>query len=148
MGQVASAIASPMRKVFQDNMDKQMDFQSQSMQLGMERQLVMQNEMRERQMSMQLARAREIFKYYSVFYCCVVTAGVIGAIKKKNPTPLIPIVPLGFVCTFQYDAAYGNLMERVKEEAERILIEERSRLDVPNGMPTFQSVEAKRLSSK
>merc|ERR1719322_1300451 len=44
-------------------------------------------------MSMQIARQREIFKYYSTFYSLVVAGGLLGAIKKK-PAALIPSLPL------------------------------------------------------
>lgn len=97
-------------------------------------------------MSMQLARAREIFKYYGTFYSLVVTGGILGSIKKKSPLPLIPSVPLGFVCAFQYDAAYGTLMARVRAEAEQILGEEHDRLSLPIGMPTYDSIELMRMT--
>ena len=148
MGQVASIVSSGMKKTMEENMEKQMAFQMQAFQLQMERQLVMQNEMRERMMSMQIARAREIVKYYGTFYSIVLTGGLIGAIKTKSPKPLIPAVPLGFVLTFQLDSAYGDLMFRARDEAERIMKEETERLKLPNNMPTFSSIETKRLSNK
>ena len=148
MGQVASVISSGMKQTMDENMARQMEFQMQAFQTTMERQLIMQNEMRERQMSMQIARAREVVKYFGCFYCIMVTGGLIGAIKTKNPRLLIPAVPLSFVLTFQLDSAYGDLMLRARAEAENILIDERNRLQVPNGMPTFDSIEAKRLGSK
>jgi len=109
--------------------------------------LNLQNEMRERQMSMQIARQREIFKYYSTFYSLVVAGGLLGAIKKK-PAALIPSLPLGFICAFQYDAAYGTLMARVRDEAESILVNERCRLSLPNKMPTYELIEERRLQAK
>jgi len=144
MGAIQSSISQTMKATMQDQMDKQMEFQNQAFKMQMERQLVMQNEMRERMMAAQLARAREIFKYYSVFYSLVLTGGLIGAMKKK-PAAMIPSVPLGFVMAFQYDAAYGTMMARVRAEAERILGEEHDRLSIPTGMPTFDGIEAKRL---
>jgi len=150
MGQAISSVGSgiqkSMKETMKDQMESQMKFQQETMKLQMERQMIMQNEMRERMMSMQLARAREIFKYYSCFYVCVVTAGTIATIKKKVPTPLIPALPLSFVLAFQYDAAYGTLMARCRDEAEKIMKEEHERLNLPVGMPTYDSIEAKRMA--
>ncbi|TNN65066.1 Plasminogen receptor (KT) [Liparis tanakae] len=75
----------------------------------------MQNQMRERQTAMQVAWSREFVKYFGTFFT-VTTAGLtLGALKKKNPFLLAPIVPLGFVLAFQMDAAYGTLVYRLRE---------------------------------
>ncbi|XP_036289882.1 prorelaxin isoform X4 [Pipistrellus kuhlii] len=37
------------------------------------------------------------------------------AIKRKKPAFLFPIIPLGFVLTYQYDLGYGTLLQRMKE---------------------------------
>ena len=58
--------------------------------------------MRERMMSMQLARAREIFKYYSCFYVCVVTAGTIALVtSKKIVLRFFYFLKKYFLCLFQ-----------------------------------------------
>lgn len=148
MGQFASVLSSGMKATMEEQMKNQMAFQNQAFQTQMERQLIMQNEMRERMMSVQIARAREILNYYMPFYSLVVIGGIIGTVKTKKPTALIPSVPLGFILAFQIDSAYGNLMNRVRDEAEQVLTNEKDRLRLPNGMPTFASIEAKRLSKK
>nr|CAB3264948.1 plasminogen receptor (KT) [Phallusia mammillata] len=148
MGQVASGIASGMKTTMDENFKRQMDFQMDAFQMQLERQLAMQNEMRERQMSMQIARAREIVKYYGTFYAVLALGCTAGAIKTKKGTPLIPLVPLGFVLTFQLDSAYGNLIQRARTEAEKIMTEERDMLKLPYNMPTFDLIEAKRLAAK
>jgi len=148
MGQFASVLSAGMKSTMEEQMKKQMEFQQEAFQMQMERQLVMQNEMRERMMSVQIARAREILNYYMPFYSLVVVGGIAGAWKTKKPTALIPSVPLGFVLAFQIDSAYGSLMQRVRDEAEAIMTNERDRLQLPNGMPTFTSIETKRLASK
>ncbi len=144
MGQVQSALTSGMKGVMREQMERTMEFQQEAFQQQMERQLVMQNEMRERQMSMGLARARQIFNYYACFYSLVLIGGTVAALKHGKPQALVPAVPLGFVCAFQYDAAYGTLMERCRNEAERIRVDERDRLLLPDGMPTYQLIESKR----
>ncbi|MBW05132.1 Plasminogen receptor (KT), partial [Eschrichtius robustus] len=80
----------------------------------LERQLMMQNEMRERQMAMQIAWSREFLKYFGTFFGIAAVSLTAGAIKKKKPAFLFPIVPLGFVLTYQYDMGYGTLIQRMK----------------------------------
>lgn len=128
----------------EQTMAKQINFQQESFQHQLERQLVVQNELRQRQMSMEVAKMREIFKYSSTFYACVIGGGVLGTAMKKNPMFLVPSVPMGFVCAYQYDAAYGDMSYRMKEEAERIMSKEVCRIASPSGMPTFDMIEAKR----
>ncbi|KAG8010648.1 Plasminogen receptor (KT) [Nibea albiflora] len=88
----------------------------------MERQILMQNQMRERQMAMQIA--------------C--------AIKRKKASLLFPILPLGFIFAYQVDSAYGTLNYRMRGEAESIMESEHDRLDLPLGTPTFESIEKAR----
>ena len=61
--------------------------------------------MRERMMSMQLARAREIFKYYSCFYVCVLTAGTIALVTSKKivltSKKIVYFLKNYFLCLFQ-----------------------------------------------
>jgi len=148
MGQIGSVVSAGMKTTMEENMKRQMEFQEQAFQIQMERQLIMQNEMRERMMSVQIARARELLNYYMSFYTLVLFGGMIGSWKTRKLTPLLPAIPLGFVLAFQVDSAYGNLLFRVRDEAERIMSDERERLLLPRGMPTFSSIETKRKSKK
>uniref|UniRef100_H2Z997 Plasminogen receptor (KT) n=1 Tax=Ciona savignyi TaxID=51511 RepID=H2Z997_CIOSA len=141
-------LSSGMKGVMEENMKKQMDFQMDAFQMQLERQLAMQNEMRERQMSMGIARAREIVKYYGSFYVVLAVLGPVAAFRSKSAGPLIPLLPLGFVLTYQLDAAYGDLLARARKEAEHIMKEERDMIELPSGMPTFDLIEAKRLAQK
>lgn len=109
--------------------------------LQLERQLTMQNEMRERQMAMQIAWSREFLKYFGTFFGIAATLLTTGAIKRKKPAFLIPIVPLSFIFTYQYDLGYGTLLQRMKSEAEDILETEKTKLELPKGMITFESLE-------
>lgn len=144
---MGSAISSTMGSVMDENMKKQQQFMLANQQTMMERTIVMQNEMRERQMSMGIARAREIIKYYAGFYSVALLGGITGAMRRQ-PAALIPLIPFSFVLAFQYDAAYGTLFSRVKDEAEHIMIDERNLLNMPYGMPTFESIEAGRIARK
>ncbi|XP_032722392.1 prorelaxin isoform X2 [Lontra canadensis] len=76
---------------------------------------MMQNEMRERQMALQIAWSREFLKYFGTFFGIAAISLTAGAIRRKKPAFLFPIIPLGFVFTYQYDLGYGTLLQRMKE---------------------------------
>ncbi|XP_058927915.1 plasminogen receptor (KT) [Kogia breviceps] len=136
-------------KSINENMKSQQEFMLMNARLQLERQLMMQNEMRERQMALQIAWSREFLKYFATFFGIAAISLTAGAIKKKKPAFLFPIVPLGFVLTYQYDMGYGTLIQRMKGEAENILETEKSKLQLPKGMITFENLEkARREQSK
>lgn len=112
--------------------------------LQLERQLMLQNEMRERQMAMQIAWSREFLKYFGTFSGLATISLTAGAIKRKKPALLIPIVPLSFIFAYQCDLGYGTLLQRMKGEAEDILETDKSKLQLPGGMITFESLEKAR----
>ncbi|NXP79760.1 PLRKT protein, partial [Ramphastos sulfuratus] len=112
----------------------------------LERQLVMQNEMRERQTAMQIAWTREFLKYFGTFYGLAAVGLTARAIKKKNPGILVPIVPLTFVLAYQYDMGYGTLLQRMKGEAENILDTQSALLQLPKGLLTYEDLEKSRRS--
>ncbi|MEE6459202.1 hypothetical protein FKM82_000565 [Ascaphus truei] len=104
----------------------------------------MQNQMRERQMAMQIAGTRELLKYYGTFAGIAALGLTAGAIKSKKPSLFIPIIPLGFVFAYQYDMGYGTLLRRMKGEAENILERENKLLELPHQVPTFEDIEKAR----
>ncbi|XP_028319446.1 plasminogen receptor (KT)-like isoform X3 [Gouania willdenowi] len=126
------------------NFKKQQEFMLHNSRLQLERQIQMQNQMRERQMAMQIAWSREFLKYYGAFFTVATFGLTVGAIKKKKPALFTPIIPLGFIFTYQLDSAYGTLIHRMRGEAESILSSERDRLEMPAGIPTFDSLEKAR----
>ncbi|XP_028750364.1 plasminogen receptor (KT) [Peromyscus leucopus] len=128
-------------KSMNENMKIQQEFMVMNARLQLERQLTMQNEMRERQMAMQIAWSREFLKYFGTFFSIAATLLTTGAIKRKKPAFLIPIVPFSFIFTYQYDLGYGTLLQRMKSEAEDILETEKTKLELPKGMITFESLE-------
>nr|XP_039258166.1 plasminogen receptor (KT)-like [Styela clava] len=144
---MGSMLSSQMGSVMDENMKKQQDFMMKNQQTMMERNIVMQNEMRERQMAMGIARAREIIKYYAGFYSFVLVGGLAGAMKGR-PAAAIPLIPFSFILAFQYDAAYGTLLSRVRDGANSIIKDEHDLLGLPKGLPTFESIEEGRLARK
>uniref|UniRef100_A0A8C5K9P9 Plasminogen receptor, C-terminal lysine transmembrane protein n=1 Tax=Jaculus jaculus TaxID=51337 RepID=A0A8C5K9P9_JACJA len=136
-------------KSMNENMKIQQEFMLMNARLQLERQLVMQNDMRERQMAMQIAWSREVLKYFGIFFSITTVFLTAGAMKRKKPAFLFPIVPLSFILTYQYDLGYGTLLQRMKDEAEDILETEKNKLQLPKGMITFESLEkARREQSK
>nr|XP_031532809.1 plasminogen receptor (KT) isoform X2 [Vicugna pacos] len=101
-------------KSMNENMKSQQEFMLMNARLQLERQLMMQNEMRERQMAMQIAWSREFLKYFGTFFGIAAISLTAGAIKRKKPAFIFPIVPLGFVLTYQFDLGYGTLLQRMK----------------------------------
>ncbi|XP_042250218.1 plasminogen receptor (KT) isoform X5 [Thunnus maccoyii] len=96
------------------NFKKQQEFMLHNSRLQMERQILMQNQMRERQMAMQIAWSREFLKYFGTFFTMATVGLTVGAIKRKKPVLLAPIVPLGFIFAYQMDSAYGTLIYRMR----------------------------------
>uniref|UniRef100_A0A667IAW4 Plasminogen receptor with a C-terminal lysine n=1 Tax=Lynx canadensis TaxID=61383 RepID=A0A667IAW4_LYNCA len=101
-------------KSMNENMKNQQEFMLMNARLQLERQLMMQNEMRERQMALQIAWSREFLKYFGTFFGIAAISLTAGAIRRKKPAFLFPIIPLGFVLTYQYDLGYGTLLQRMK----------------------------------
>uniref|UniRef100_A0A8C8BJ39 Plasminogen receptor with a C-terminal lysine n=1 Tax=Otus sunia TaxID=257818 RepID=A0A8C8BJ39_9STRI len=97
-----------------DSLKAQQEFMVMNSRLQLERQLLMQNQMRERQTAMQIAWTREFLKYFGTFFGLAAVGLTAGAIKKKNPGVLLPIVPLSFIFAYQYDMGYGTLLQRIK----------------------------------
>ncbi|XP_063334743.1 plasminogen receptor (KT) [Pelmatolapia mariae] len=131
-------------KSMDDNLKKQQEFMLMNARLQMERQILMQNQMRERQMAMQIAWSREFLKYFGSFFVVATVGLSAGAIKRKNPGMLAPIIPLSFIFAYQMDSAYGTLINRMRGEAENIMETENDRLQLPQGTPTFESIEKAR----
>lgn len=92
---------------------------------------------------MQIGLGRERLKYYAGFYCFAVPGCILGAIKKKNPALLGPIVPLSFMLMFQYDMCYGTMMERARAEADTLIVENPGKFYLPahSGIVTLEEYE-------
>ncbi|XP_063279748.1 plasminogen receptor (KT) isoform X2 [Prinia subflava] len=112
----------------------------------LERQLILQNLIRERQTAMQIAWTREFLKYFGTFSGLAAVVLTTGAIKRKNPALLMPILPLSFVFSYHYDMGYGTLLQRIKGEAENILDTQSTLLELPKGPLTLEDLEKIRTS--
>ncbi|XP_027736836.1 plasminogen receptor (KT) isoform X1 [Empidonax traillii] len=131
-------------KALNDSLKGQQEF----MRLQLERQLVLQNLMRERQIAMQIASTREFLKYFGTFFGLSAVVLTTGAMKKKNPAFLMPILPLSFVFTYNCDMGYGTMLQRIKGEAENILDTQSTLLELPKGPLTFEDLEKIRSQTK
>jgi len=94
-----------------------------------------------------MSQGKDLFHWYATFYFTIFPLCIIGAIKKKviiyyiskNPVPIIPLLPLGFIFAYQYDMFYGysilhyirNKLDRIKREADRLISEEPERFYFP-----------------
>ena len=138
MGGLVSSVGSNLKQA-----------QSEMMEEQMKRQLAMQNEMRLRQMAMQIGIARERLFYYQIFYFAALFGCTLGAIKMKKPQICAPLVPLSCAYAFQYDMAWGlpdvfaktPLMIAARNHAENIMNNEAEKyLALPNGMPSIDDI--------
>ncbi|CAD5118861.1 DgyrCDS7536 [Dimorphilus gyrociliatus] len=125
-------------KAMNENFEKMQAAQETMLQ----RQIQMQNYMRERQMAMQLARAREMFYWLSSFYGICSVGMLAGFMKTKKPAAIAPFIPLTFLVAYQYDLCFGSKMYRIREEAEKILENEKTSLYLPgDGLPTVKTLD-------
>ena len=67
-----------MSKAMDENMKKQQEFMLEMNRIGMERQIQMQNQMRERQAAAMIAKSREMFYWLSTFYVLASVAMIRG----------------------------------------------------------------------
>uniref|UniRef100_A0A6U0Q327 Uncharacterized protein n=1 Tax=Prasinoderma coloniale TaxID=156133 RepID=A0A6U0Q327_9VIRI len=97
----------------------------------------MQLKVRETQMALQIAGARELLPWLGCGLCTALLIGAAGIARGQGPGGGVAAVPLSFVTAYQYDWAYGGKMERIKAHAAAILAEERAssapRLAPPDG---------------
>lgn len=144
----AVEMGSVVGKVMEENFKKQQDFMVKNQEDMLERQIQMQNQMRERQAAMMIARSRDMFHWWMAFYTTIAVMGVAGFMKKKNPAPLLPLVPFGFVVGYQYDLAYRDKLQRCRAAAEKIMVEESDYIQLPHNLPTIESIDAARQKGK
>jgi len=128
-----------------ENMAKQQQFMLEMNRMTLERQIQMQNQMRERMMATQIARAREMFVWWGSFYGLTATGLIATFTRTKKPAAIIPLVPLSFIVGYQADLAYGTKLNRIKSEAENILEYERDLIEMPSGLPSLASIDAARI---
>ncbi len=93
--------------------------------------------MRSTQLAMQIAMARDQVQWGCGLFSLLVVGAAADTIKRKALPPMYipPLVVGGFVLSYIGDMAYGSKLTRVRQEAEHILVEERTRLVPPSSMP-------------
>lgn len=131
-------------RAMDENLKKNQEFMLASQRAQLERQMAMQNVMREQQMAIQLARGRDIFHWWAAFYSVAALGSIAGFRRTRKPAALIPLLPLTFIVGYFGDLAYGSKIARMKAEAEHILAEERSLLDLPRPMPSMEDLDIER----
>jgi len=134
-------------KTMEDNFKKQQDFMLEMNRITLERQIQMQNQMRERMVAQQIAGAREMFLWLGSFYVLAGTGMIMGFARTKKPAAIVPLLPLTFLVGYQADLAYGSKVNRIRAEAENILQYERDLTDMPGGLPSLSSIDAGRIKA-
>ncbi|XP_043225038.1 plasminogen receptor (KT)-like isoform X3 [Amphibalanus amphitrite] len=133
-----------MGKALDESFNKNKKFMIEMQSIQLERQIHMQDQMRQRMQALQVARARELFYWWAAFY----TVGLVGAVavarRTGRRTALFPFFPLTFIVGYQADLAYGNKLERIRAEAEHIMRSETELLEPPCGVPTTSGIDAAR----
>lgn len=123
---------------------KNQDFMVETQRVQLERQIHMQNEMREKMMSMQIARSRELLYWFGSFYIVAAIGMITGFRRTRKPGTLVPLLPLSFILAYQADLSYGSKLNRIKMEAENILMFERDLVSMPMGVPTPSTIDEAR----
>ncbi|KAJ8926819.1 hypothetical protein NQ314_020667 [Rhamnusium bicolor] len=131
----------------EENFKKNQEFITEMNTIKIERQLQMRNQMRERQVALEIAKSRELFFWYGAFYLTSVAWAITSYRYKRKSIYLAPLLPLTFVVAYQADLAYGNKLHRIIVEAEHILQFESDLLTLPLGVPTASSIDLKRLQN-
>ncbi|GAB6022406.1 hypothetical protein CHUAL_006523 [Chamberlinius hualienensis] len=139
-------MGSVVGKAMDENLKKNQEFMVEMQRVQLERQIQMQNQMRERMMAMQIAKSREFLYWFGSFYALAAIGMIAGYRKSKNRGLLVPLLPLTFIVAYQADLAYGSKLNRIKAEAENILNFEYTLLETPNGLPTPSSIDDARLN--
>ncbi|KAF7268499.1 hypothetical protein GWI33_018379 [Rhynchophorus ferrugineus] len=132
----------------EEDFKKNQDFITEINNIKIERQVQMRNQLRERQVALELAKQRELFYWLGLFYITSVAGAIYSYRNKRKLSTLAPLVPLTFIYAYQADLAYGNKMRRILGEAERIMRYEEELLSLPLGVPTASSIDVKRMENE
>ena len=105
--------------------------ENQAKMMEMQRQMALKQ--RETQLATEFAKAKDRFAFYTGFYCTLLCAGMAGSLKMRNPAIFFgPAIPTTWAMAYQYDFVYGNKLERIMAETNRLLIEEPERFAPPS----------------
>jgi len=134
-------------KAMEESMQRNQQFMTEINRTTLERQIQMQNQMRERAAAMQVAKARDLFYWLGSFYVLAGLGMVAGFSRTRKPAAIAPLLPLTFIVAYHADLAYGTKLNRIKAESENILMYERDLIDMPAGLPSLASIDAGRLKA-
>ncbi|XP_018320583.1 plasminogen receptor (KT) [Agrilus planipennis] len=128
----------------EENFKRNHEFITEMNSIKLERQLQMRQQLKEREVALEIAASRELFFWYGAFY--VTSLFLLSAAYKRNKKIglLSPIVPLSFIMAYQTDLAYGTKRNRIKAEAEHIMQFEKDLLEPPLGVPSVASIDIAR----
>ncbi|CAI8022614.1 Plasminogen receptor (KT) [Geodia barretti] len=139
-GYLSKRMEGMMKEMTRENQE----FMLKAQAMQVERQLQMQTLMREKMLAQQLAMARERLYWWGGFYALASLGLIRGAMVRRQPWILGPLVPLTFVVAYQADLAYGNKMERVIAEADSMLEKERKMLALPGAPLSIDLLDSRR----
>merc|ERR1712071_487083 len=131
-------------RAVEKNMKSNQEFMLEMNRITVERQLQMQNQMRERMAAMQIAKNRELLNWFGSFYLLTAAGMLTGYKKSRRPGILVPLVPLSFIFAYQIDLAYGNKLHRIRGEAENIINYESELLELPCNLPSLSTIDQAR----
>lgn len=126
-------------------MENNKKFMLEMNRLTLERQIQMQNQMRERLAATQIARARDLFLWLGSFYGLAGCGMLAAFARTKRPAVIAPLLPLTFIVGYQADLAYGSKLNRIKSEAENIMQYEKDIIEIPAGLPTLSTIDTARI---
>ncbi len=61
---------------------------------------------------------------------------------------MAPLLPLSFLVGYQFDLAYGSKVNRIRAEADNIVMYEPDLLVMPGGLPTVRTLDAGRAEQR
>ncbi|KAK2513886.1 hypothetical protein Q9233_015279 [Columba guinea] len=123
-------------KSVNDSLKAQQEFMLMNSRLQLERQLLMQNQMRERQTAMQIAWTREFLKYFGTFFGLAAVGLTAGCFHSSLTQSILH--PTTFLCYAVKAECLG--------EAENILDTQSTLLELPKGPLTYEDLEKIRRS--
>ncbi|KAA0204016.1 hypothetical protein HAZT_HAZT000790 [Hyalella azteca] len=138
-------------KAMSESVTRNQEFMLASQREQLERQIHLQNEMREKMLALQIARSREMLYWFGAFYIIAGVGMIAGYRRSRKPGTLVPLLPLTFILGYQTDMCYGSKLARLKSEfmccleAENILGFERELVALPGGLPTPASLDEARM---
>jgi len=126
---IGSSIASSMKNMQEEMMEKQKKFQGEMQERMMgnqkENQRIMQEKMRRQMLSFQMAMARERFYWLAGVGAFFLTGIAAAAARGKAHAALIaPVTAYSVLMAYQWDFAWGGKANRIFEFQKQILTEE------------------------